>query len=57
VNAARVIELERDSGEVSLFVGSAASAERVGVRVPVAKERAGSVRETLMATARGIRHG
>ena len=55
VNANLVLELERDSGDMSLFVGTAAGAELAGVRVPVAKERATEVRELLMASARGLR--
>jgi DNA-binding LytR/AlgR family response regulator len=55
VNAARVLELEREAGEMNLFVGSAAGADQAGVRIPVAKERAAEVRELLLATARGVR--
>lgn len=57
VNVARVIELERDGGETSLLVGAATGAACDGIRVPVAKERAASVRELLMAQSVGIRHG
>lgn len=57
VNVARVIELERDAGETSLLVGAATGAECNGIRVPVAKERAATVRELLMAKTIGIRHG
>jgi DNA-binding LytR/AlgR family response regulator len=57
VNAARVLELERDGGEMTLFVGSATGPDKAGVRVPVAKERAAEVRELLLATARGVRQG
>jgi DNA-binding LytR/AlgR family response regulator len=53
VNASRVVEFERASGEVTLLVGSADGVR--GLRVPVAKERAAAVREMLMASARGIR--
>jgi hypothetical protein len=52
-----VLELERDGGEMSLFIGSAAGPEKIGVRVPVAKERAAEVRELLLASARGVRQG
>lgn len=57
VNAARVLELEREAGEMSLFVGAVTGPDKAGVRVPVAKERAGEVRELLLATARGVRQG
>jgi DNA-binding LytR/AlgR family response regulator len=55
VNAARVLELEREGGEINLLVGIAAGSDTTGVRVPVAKERAVEVRELLLATARGVR--
>jgi DNA-binding LytR/AlgR family response regulator len=55
VNAARVLELEREAGEMNLFVGSATGPDKAGVRIPVAKERAAEVRELLLATARGVR--
>lgn len=57
VNAGRVLELEREAGDMSLFVGSTVGGERTGVRVPVAKERAAEVRELLLATTRGVRQG
>ena len=55
VNAARVLELEREAGDMNLLVGSALGASPPGVRVPVAKERAAEVRERLLSTARGVR--
>jgi DNA-binding LytR/AlgR family response regulator len=55
VNAARVVEFERASGEVTLLVGPADGVEPKGLRVPVAKERAAAVREALLASARGVR--
>lgn len=55
VNAARVLELERDLGVMTLLVGLAAGPDKAGVRVPVAIERAADVRELLLATARGAR--
>lgn len=55
VNAARVLELEREAGEMNLFVGSPTGSDKAGVRVPVAKERTAEVRELLLATARGVR--
>jgi DNA-binding LytR/AlgR family response regulator len=56
INPSRVLELERDAGDTSVFVGHAFGAEMSGVRVPVAKERAVTVRDVLLATARGVRH-
>lgn len=53
VNAARVLELTRDPGEMSLLVGPAAG--EAGVRVPVAKERATEIRDLLLSSARGVR--
>ena len=47
VNAAHVHELEGAGSEMELLVG--------GVRVPVARERAHSVREALVGSAMGIR--
>jgi DNA-binding LytR/AlgR family response regulator len=55
VNPARVLELDRASGDTTLFVGSAAQSPTRGVRVPVARERAVAVREALLADALGIR--
>lgn len=56
VNPARVLELEREGGDTSLFVGVADAREKSGVRVPVAKERASEVRDALLSATRGIRH-
>src|SRR5262249_14854676 len=44
VNAARVLELDRAAGEMTLFVGTASDAGRKGVLVPVSKDRAPAVR-------------
>ena len=55
INPTRVLELDRDAGGTSVFVGSAAAAAGSGVRVPVAKERAAAVRDALLQGARGIR--
>ncbi len=57
INPARVLELERESGETSVLVGSAEGAQTSGVRVPVAKERAVSVRQALLSATRGVRPG
>jgi DNA-binding LytR/AlgR family response regulator len=56
INPSRVLELERDGGDTSVYVGHAIGAEKSGVRVPVAKERAVAVRDALLAGARGVRH-
>jgi DNA-binding LytR/AlgR family response regulator len=56
INPTRVLELERDAGDTSIYVGHALGAEKWGVRVPVAKERAVAVRDALLAGARGVRH-
>lgn len=55
VNAAHVRELERDGTETRVFVGIGIGADRRGVSVPVARERAHAVRETLLANATGVR--
>ena len=55
VNAAHIKELERDGHETKLFVGEGVADASKGVRVPVARERAGAVREMLLANATGLR--
>ncbi|UQA58089.1 LytR/AlgR family response regulator transcription factor [Polyangium aurulentum] len=55
VNAAYIKELERDGGETRIFVGIGIGPERRGVSVPVARERAQSVRDMLLASATGLR--
>ncbi len=55
VNAQRVKELERGSGETHLFVGQALSPSSAGLVVPVARERAAQVRDVLLAGATGLR--
>jgi two-component system response regulator LytT len=55
VNATHIKELERDGHETKLFVGDGVSDAGKGVRVPVARERAGAVREMLLANATGLR--
>jgi two-component system, LytTR family, response regulator LytT len=44
--------LERDAGELTLFVGAALSQ---GLRVPVARDRAAAIREALLTKAVGLR--
>jgi two-component system response regulator LytT len=56
INPSRVLELERDAGDTSVYVGQAVGKGKSGVRVPVAKERAVAVRDALLAGARGVRH-
>ena len=55
VNAAHIKELERDGHETKLFVGDGVADAGKGVRVPVARERAGAVREMLLTNATGLR--
>ncbi len=57
VNAAFVKELQRDGSETWLFVGERPGENAVGVRVPVARERAQSVRGLLLEDTAGLRHG
>jgi len=55
VNSAHIKELERDGHETKLFVGDGVADAGKGVRVPVARERAGALREMLLANATGLR--
>jgi DNA-binding LytR/AlgR family response regulator len=55
VNAKHIKELERDGHETRLFVGEGVGDDAKGVRVPVARERAASVREMLLANVTGLR--
>jgi DNA-binding LytR/AlgR family response regulator len=57
VNVAHVKELERESSEVSLFVGAGLSDDGVGVHVPVARDRVQEVRDLLLSRATGVRRG
>ncbi|APR78599.1 putative regulatory protein [Minicystis rosea] len=57
VNAAHIKELEREGAETTVFVGAGIGPEQPGVRVPVARERAQSLREMLLANATGLRRG
>ena len=57
VAAAQVKELAREGSETSLFVGESLSAEGVGVWVPVARDRAQTVRDLLLLEATGLRRG
>ncbi|MDP9002536.1 MAG: LytTR family DNA-binding domain-containing protein [Myxococcota bacterium] len=55
VNAAHIKEFERDGHETRLFVGAGIADAGRGVRVPVARERSGALRELLLANAKGLR--
>lgn len=55
VNASHIKELMRDDAETSLFVGETLADGGVGVRVPVARDRAHEVREMLLEHATGLR--
>jgi DNA-binding LytR/AlgR family response regulator len=55
VNARFVKELERDGSEMRLFVGTSLASEGRGLHVPVARERAGEVRELLLSNTTGVR--
>jgi DNA-binding LytR/AlgR family response regulator len=55
VNAAHIKELDRDGAETTIFVGAGIGPGKDGIRVPVARERAQSVRDMLLATATGLR--
>ena len=56
VNPLRVLELEREAGETTLLVGCTVDGRTAGVKVPVAKDRAASVRDALLSVAPGVRH-
>lgn len=53
VNPAFVRELEREGADTRLFVGAAVG--QTGVHVPVARERAGDLRDQLLSNATGLR--
>jgi DNA-binding LytR/AlgR family response regulator len=55
VNAMHIKELERDGHETKLFVGEGVADAGRGVHVPVARERAGALREMLLMNATGLR--
>jgi DNA-binding LytR/AlgR family response regulator len=57
VNSAFIKELGREENETRIFVGSGLGPDQRGLRIPVARERAQSVREMLLATATGLRRG
>ena len=55
VNAAHIKELERDGAETKVFVGAGLGEASQGVRVPVSRDRAQALRETLLSNATGLR--
>ncbi|GAC1352702.1 MAG: LytTR family DNA-binding domain-containing protein [Polyangiales bacterium] len=55
VNPEHVQELVRDSGETELFVGAGIDGAGEGVKVPVARERAQTIRDRLLQNATGVR--
>ncbi len=55
VNTSHIKELERDGHETRLFVGAGIADAGPGMMVPVARERAGAVREMLLSNATGLR--
>jgi DNA-binding LytR/AlgR family response regulator len=55
VNAAFIKELEREDSETRVFVGESLSAEGKGLHVPVSRERAQALKDTLLANATGVR--
>ena len=57
VNLAYVKELERDGGETTLFVGTGVGDNGQGIIVPVSRDRAQALRDSLLANATGVRRG
>jgi two-component system response regulator LytT len=55
VNLTHVREIERSDGGTILYIGPGVGGSGQGIRAPVARERAQQVRDTLLATATGIR--
>jgi DNA-binding LytR/AlgR family response regulator len=55
VNVAHIKELERDGAETRLFVGPGIGEEAQGVRVPVSRDRAQALRESLLTNTTGLR--
>jgi DNA-binding LytR/AlgR family response regulator len=55
VNVAHIKELERDGAETRLFVGPGIGEESQGVRVPVSRDRAQALRESLLTNTTGLR--
>jgi two-component system, LytTR family, response regulator LytT len=55
VNTAHIRELGRETGEVTLLVGSGYRGEDPGIRVPVARDRAQGLRDMLLGMSLGVR--
>jgi two-component system response regulator LytT len=55
VNLTHVRELDRSGGATTLYVGQGVGGSGQGIRAPVARERAQQIRDSLLATATGIR--
>jgi two-component system, LytTR family, response regulator LytT len=55
VNRNQIKALERSAGNTILFVGIAIGQEGLGIQVPVARTRAASLRDELLANAIGVR--
>jgi DNA-binding LytR/AlgR family response regulator len=54
VNPARVLEMDRATGETTILVGESGSPS-TGLTIPVSRDRAQAVRDILMADATGVR--
>ncbi|WP_158502043.1 LytTR family DNA-binding domain-containing protein [Vitiosangium sp. GDMCC 1.1324] len=57
VNLAYVKELGREDGETTVFVGTGMGDTNQGILVPVSRDRAQSLRESLLTNATGVRRG
>jgi two-component system, LytTR family, response regulator LytT len=55
VNVEHVRELEGYGSETELLVGSPGADPQGGVRIPVSRDRAQTVRETLLSSTMGVR--
>jgi len=55
VNSSQIKTLERSAGNTILFVGIAIGQDGLGIHVPVARTRAASLRDELLANAIGVR--
>lgn len=55
VNAAYVKELDRDARGTNMFVGLGVGKNAQGIRIPVGRDRAQSVRDLLLASTTGVR--
>jgi DNA-binding LytR/AlgR family response regulator len=55
ISVAHVKQLERGTGETTLFVGAGIEDGSEGIRVPVSRNHAQALREMLLANAIGVR--